>query len=427
MSASYNNLKKIQHSNTASLGNSYTFDKKNSLDSITKENNFINPNHTKRQNFVDSTRLSNKYMLNDKNAQSDAKIPKISNIRDNSENRQIRENRENSSSLNNRYTNRSRLMNSSKTERKSYTNTVKQETGKDLGSNGPGIRQQRSSCQQQKISSPIICHPQKEHKENKSYGSGAVTDRISGRKSSRPKTETPVITNTRNPADFENQFYKQISSKLAFTKDPICPKFEETKTVIKDFGRICAFGVNTHRGVVRNYNEDRVSILLNAQQRFKKITENGHKNCCLFGIFDGHGGNQCCNYLKEYLFSWILSDENFTTNTQKSISESFQNLDLEFLEKAYKQSPIDTSGSTALVMLILDDFLYFLNTGDSRAILSRNGGRGVIQCTRDHKPSRDTECARIIKNQGLIYRVANVRGKHDPQMITAKSFMELEK
>lgn len=45
------------------------------------------------------------------------------------------------------------------------------------------------------------------------------------------------------------------------------PKFEETKIVLKNFGKIVGFGVNTHMGCVRNYNEDRVSILLNAQQR----------------------------------------------------------------------------------------------------------------------------------------------------------------
>lgn len=45
------------------------------------------------------------------------------------------------------------------------------------------------------------------------------------------------------------------------------PPFEKSKVIIKEFGHIQAFGVNTHQGTVRNYNEDRVSILLNAQQR----------------------------------------------------------------------------------------------------------------------------------------------------------------
>jgi protein phosphatase 2C family protein 2/3 len=48
------------------------------------------------------------------------------------------------------------------------------------------------------------------------------------------------------------------------------PKFEKSKVIVKDFGKIKAFSVNTHQGTVRNYNEDRVSILLNAQQRYKE-------------------------------------------------------------------------------------------------------------------------------------------------------------
>lgn len=45
------------------------------------------------------------------------------------------------------------------------------------------------------------------------------------------------------------------------------PPFEKSKVIVKQFGNIHSFSVNTHQGTVRNYNEDRVSILLNAQQR----------------------------------------------------------------------------------------------------------------------------------------------------------------
>lgn len=45
------------------------------------------------------------------------------------------------------------------------------------------------------------------------------------------------------------------------------PPFEKSKVIVKKFGNIHSFSVNTHQGTVRNYNEDRVSILLNAQQR----------------------------------------------------------------------------------------------------------------------------------------------------------------
>ncbi len=51
----------------------------------------------------------------------------------------------------------------------------------------------------------------------------------------------------------------------------LLPQFEGSKVIIKEFGCIKAFAVNTHQGTIRSYNEDRVSILLNAQQRFASI------------------------------------------------------------------------------------------------------------------------------------------------------------
>lgn len=45
------------------------------------------------------------------------------------------------------------------------------------------------------------------------------------------------------------------------------PKLEKSKVITKEFGIVKSFAVNTHVGTVRDYNEDRVSILLNAQQR----------------------------------------------------------------------------------------------------------------------------------------------------------------
>ena len=45
------------------------------------------------------------------------------------------------------------------------------------------------------------------------------------------------------------------------------PGMRESKVVVKPFGEIKAFAVNSYAGVVRNYNEDRVTILVNAQDR----------------------------------------------------------------------------------------------------------------------------------------------------------------
>lgn len=69
----------------------------------------------------------------------------------------------------------------------------------------------------------------------------------------------------------ERAHHHRAYSDLVSNSAKFLPSFEESKTVLKNFGKIASFAVNTHKGCVRNYNEDRVSILLNAQQRSAQV------------------------------------------------------------------------------------------------------------------------------------------------------------
>jgi protein phosphatase 2C family protein 2/3 len=51
------------------------------------------------------------------------------------------------------------------------------------------------------------------------------------------------------------------------------PNFENTKCSIKENGVIKAYGANTNQGIIREYNEDRVSIVLNIQKPPNKQCE----------------------------------------------------------------------------------------------------------------------------------------------------------
>jgi len=64
---------------------------------------------------------------------------------------------------------------------------------------------------------------------------------------------------------------------------------------------------------------------------------------------------------------------------------------------------IDRSGSCAIVALIIDDMCYIGNTGDSRACMSSDGGREIINLSNDHKPTDTIEINRILRNNGRIY------------------------
>ena len=43
----------------------------------------------------------------------------------------------------------------------------------------------------------------------------------------------------------------------------IIPNNEPTKCSVRENGIICAYAANTNQGIVRDYNEDRVSVILN--------------------------------------------------------------------------------------------------------------------------------------------------------------------
>mmetsp|Transcript_6292 Transcript_6292/g.10678 ORF Transcript_6292/g.10678 Transcript_6292/m.10678 type:complete len:90 (+) Transcript_6292:286-555(+) len=59
-------------------------------------------------------------------------------------------------------------------------------------------------------------------------------------------------------------------------------------------------------------------------------------------------------------------------------------------------------------MLIIDDDVWFGNTGDSRAVMSTNSGSKFVQITNDHKPSEEAERVRIVKAGGQVYQNNNI-------------------
>ena len=64
----------------------------------------------------------------------------------------------------------------------------------------------------------------------------------------------------------------------------------------------------------------------------------------------------------------------------------------------------ERSGSCASVVMIIDDTIFVVNVGDSRAIMSIDAGAQIGVLTRDHKPDDELEKVRIQAAGGKIYR-----------------------
>ena len=223
------------------------------------------------------------------------------------------------------------------------------------------------------------------------------------------KTNLKIVYKLRGRNFSQNNLDENISLEEILNEKFM--NYQNAKHSENAFDKIISYGVNTYKGVVRNYNEDRVTILINAlinkeDNNIKKNLEN--INISYFSIYDGHAGNKCCEFLKKYLHHYIFESEFFPLNPIKALQDGFNVCENKFMSLIESDDQvIDPSGSCAIVILILNDMCYIANLGDSRALYSCNDGRKFLQLSRDHKPNDPLEKIRIYKAGGSISKTLN--------------------
>ena len=188
----------------------------------------------------------------------------------------------------------------------------------------------------------------------------------------------------------------------------IIPNDDPTKTSNKRTGVVRAYAANTNQGLVRNYNEDRVSIITNLLPPKCRTDVDPDKwpRCSYFGIYDGHGGSLCADFLRDNLHTFVIMESCFPQNPKEAIVKGFAKAEQAFMNKVYNPATRelkDKSGSCAIVVIIIQDMCYVANVGDSRAALSSDEGKRVYPLSMDHKPGEDSETIRIRKAGGEIY------------------------
>ncbi|KAJ8280188.1 hypothetical protein GJAV_G00051610 [Gymnothorax javanicus] len=130
-----------------------------------------------------------------------------------------------------------------------------------------------------------------------------------------------------------------------------------------------------------------------------------------FAVFDGHAGNMVAQYCSHNLLDNILAtgavkDEEDQEEVMEGIREGFLRIDKHMHNLARREN-WDRSGSTAAAVLISPSRIYFINCGDSRTFLCRDGQ--VSFYTEDHKPCNPREKERI-QNAGGSVTLQRVNG-----------------
>lgn len=159
---------------------------------------------------------------------------------------------------------------------------------------------------------------------------------------------------------------------------------------------ISGYGYMTHQGLVRNYNEDNITV-----ERIKN-------HSLFFGIYDGHGGNGCSLYLKNYLHN------NIEDISYQGIYQAIKATEQRYFNEKATGSNIDKSGSCAICAIISDSKCYIVNVGDSRAIVVKNNM--IVLSTIDHKPCNPYEKDRVINAGGKVYQMPQLLPLANPNI-----------
>jgi protein phosphatase 2C family protein 2/3 len=193
----------------------------------------------------------------------------------------------------------------------------------------------------------------------------------------------PQKTVELSPEIYKNTYKNYIPSVTSSNED-----FTETD-IIK------GFAYNSSMGNIRDYNEDTITA--------SKITLNNGDDYYFFGVYDGHGGNGCSLYLKNYLHKYVKEF------SKESIKEAINEAEEKFIKDHAlneKGEIMDQSGSCGIMAMIQKNKCIIANVGDSRLVIYKNNS--LFFCTEDHKPGSDIEKERITKAGGKIYQTPSL-------------------
>ena len=90
------------------------------------------------------------------------------------------------------------------------------------------------------------------------------------------------------------------------------------KISTKSFGLINSYAANTNQGIDRNYNDDRVKIIINMNKPNNYINKSPWPLMSYFGIFDGHNGDHCAEFLRKNL---LLQQNAFMTKKETILEQ----------------------------------------------------------------------------------------------------------
>lgn len=151
--------------------------------------------------------------------------------------------------------------------------------------------------------------------------------------------------------------------KMSFGETPRSGNFEcETRQGCLPRDR--AYGMCTSKGRVKQYNEDKVTILDSLLLASKTSDKKQVLALSYFGLFDGHGGEAVSRYLSQNLHELLATKYSECSQLSTAFKQAIQSAEEHVLSKLKLKQFSQSSGSTALVAAIDGRLLDLIRSQD---------------------------------------------------------------
>lgn len=240
--------------------------------------------------------------------------------------------------------------------------------------------------------SPLLLNP----KVKESPGKALVLPRLE-------RSYSPFAT-ARSPNNRISRSEKLLlpdirNSKCSSSRNSKSSNMNQIKTLAVRCGVVYGYAVHSHMGLKRYKKEDRVSIVMSIPKPIK-FDEGNWPRSSYFGLFNGHSGTGCANFLKGNLHNNIFIEKEFPSHVKQAIFQGFIKTDRMFLAQAEEKG--DMSGSCALIVIIIANKCIIASCGDSRAVVSYQKGSKVKSLIHPHVADNLQEQERIKKAGGCV-------------------------
>ncbi|CCD20536.1 putative Protein phosphatase 2C [Trypanosoma vivax] len=164
--------------------------------------------------------------------------------------------------------------------------------------------------------------------------------------------------------------------------------------------RIFEYGVSSEQGSRRTMEDQHAMVA---------------ETIPFFGVYDGHGGTQCAEFLRDNLHTFVLSRPEVMTDPEHAIRAGIAQAERAFLTKCADEKI--ESGSTCAVAMIVDDTIVTGNVGDSEIVLCR-AGAPVVLSTKHSLQDNVSEGERVKACGGRIVSNRVGHPKFNPQVLS---------